>query len=93
MKLFALAAVLSSVVAAGPALADNDFRALGQVSSLKPMSDAQLEAVEGGQACSGFFSIGNTCVNVAVPTITAINLGVLGPAVQNIAQVTKQSIQ
>ena len=92
MKSYALAAVLSSLMVAGPALADNDFRALGQVSSLKPMSEAQLEAVEGGQACSGFFSIGNACLNVALPTITAVNLGVLGSAVQGVVQVTEQSI-
>jgi hypothetical protein len=92
MKAYALVAVLSSVMVAGPALADNDFRALGQVSNLTPMTETQLAAVEGGQSCSGFFSIGNTCLNVAVPTITAVNLSLFGRGFQDIVQVTNQGI-
>ncbi|MBP1148242.1 MULTISPECIES: hypothetical protein [Methylocaldum] len=96
MKSYALAAVLSSVMVAGPALADNDFRALGQVSNLTPMTETQLAAVEGGQSCSGLLSFANTCLNVAVPTITAYNvsfLGLLGATTQSIKQVTNQYIQ
>jgi len=96
MKAYALAAVLSSIVMAGPAMADNDFRALGQVSSLTPMTEGQLAAVEGGQSCSGFLSLANTCLNVAVPTVTATNaniLGILGASTQHITQVTNQFIQ
>ncbi|WP_026611586.1 hypothetical protein [Methylocaldum szegediense] len=50
MKSYALAAVLSSVMVAGSAWADadSDFRALGQVSNLTPMSEEQLADVEGG---------------------------------------------
>jgi hypothetical protein len=50
MKSYALAAVLSSVIVTGSAWADadNDFRALGQVSDLTPMSEEQLADVEGG---------------------------------------------
>jgi len=93
MKAYALAAVLSSIVMAGPAMADNDFRALGQVSSLTPMTEGQLAAVEGGQSCSGGLNLANTCLNVAVPTVVAINLGILGVATQAITQVTNQFIQ
>ncbi|BBA36333.1 hypothetical protein sS8_4403 [Methylocaldum marinum] len=95
MKSYALAAVLSSLMVAGPALADNDFRALGQVSSLKPMTESQLAAVEGGQTASGFFSIGNTALNVATPTISAINaslFGLFGATTQTIGQFTSQTI-
>jgi hypothetical protein len=97
MKSYALAAVLSSLMVAGPALADNDFRALGQVSNLKPMTESQLAAVEGGQACSGGLALANTCLNVAVPTITAYNVslfGLLGATTnQSVWQYTSQSIQ
>jgi hypothetical protein len=48
MKSYALAAVLSSMMVTGSAFADNDFRALGQVSNLPPMSEEQLADVEGG---------------------------------------------
>jgi hypothetical protein len=94
MKAYALVAVLSSVMVAGPALADNDFRALGQVSNLTPMTETQLAAVEGGQSCSGgLFNLANTCLNVAVPTVVAINLGILGSPSQYIKQITSQYIQ
>jgi len=96
MKSYALAAVLSSLAIAGPAMADNEFRALGQVSGVTAMSEGQLAAVEGGQACSGvILNAANTCLNVAVPTVTAFNvslLGLLGATNQNITQVTRQHI-
>jgi hypothetical protein len=96
MKSYALAAVLSSLMVAGPALADNDFRALGQVSNLKPMSESQLAAVEGGEVPSALLSIGNTALNVATPTITALNANVLGlfgaVVTQTIGQYTSQTI-
>lgn len=92
MKSYALAAVLSSLMVAGPALADNDFRALGQVSNLKPMSESQLAAVEGGQSCSGVVSFANTCLNVAVPTVVAINLGLFANPSQYVTQFTSQYI-
>ncbi|MGX2038939.1 hypothetical protein ACWJKU_02230 [Methylocaldum sp. MU1018] len=86
MKSYALAAVLSSVMVAGPALADNDFRALGKVSSLAPMTEGQLASVEGGLLDT------TLNLNVAVPTITAVNLALLGNARQHIDQDTNQSI-
>jgi len=93
MKTFALVAVLSSVMVAGPAMADNDFRALGKVASLTPMTEGQLAAVEGGSSCSGVLSIANTCLNVAVPTVTAINVALLGKSHQDIKQITTQVIK
>lgn len=93
MKSFALIAVMSSVMVTGSAFADSDFRALGQVSNLTPMSEKQLASVDGGHACGGgLINVGNVCANVAVPTVFAINVGLLGGARQNITQVTKQSI-
>jgi hypothetical protein len=94
MKSYALAAVLSSMMVAGSAFADNDFRALGQVSSLTPMSEQQLAAVEGG-ACNGILNAVNVCTNLAVPTVIGFNvslLGLLGVTSQTIAQVTTQSM-
>ncbi|HYE35068.1 hypothetical protein [Methylocaldum sp.] len=54
MKSYVLGAVLSSVMVAGPALADNDFHALGGASNLKPMAEENLGAVEGGFAFNKF---------------------------------------
>jgi len=97
MKSYAIAAVLSSVMMTGPALAGNDFRALDKVSSLKPMTEGQLAAVEGGVVnrgggtCSG---LANVCLNLAIPTITAVNLGILSKnANQFIVQKTTQVIK
>jgi hypothetical protein len=74
-------------------MADNDFRALGKVANLSPMTEGQLAAVEGGQSCSsGFLSFANTCLNVAVPTVIAINLGILGSPSQYVKQITEQFI-
>jgi hypothetical protein len=97
MKSYALAAVLSSMMVTGSAFADNDFRALGQVSNLTPMSEEQLAAVEGGwsggSACgSGLINIANVCLNLALPVVVGINVSVLGVATQTIAQVTEQYI-
>lgn len=98
MKSYALAAVLSSVMVTGSAFADNDFRALGRVSNLTPMSEAQLAAVEGGWsggggACGGgLINLANVCLNLAVPVVVGINVSVLGVATQTIAQVTEQYI-
>ncbi|MGX2041778.1 hypothetical protein ACWJKU_16850 [Methylocaldum sp. MU1018] len=87
MKSYALAAVLSSVMVAGSALADNDFRALGKVSSLAPMTEGQLASVEGG------FADNILNLNAAIPTITAVNAAVLlGNARSHIDQDTNQSI-
>ncbi|CAI8852444.1 hypothetical protein [Methylocaldum szegediense] len=94
MKSYALAAVLSSMMVAGSAFADNDFRALGKVSNVTPMSEQQLAAVEGG-ACNGILSAANLCANLAVPTVVGFNvslLGLLGATSQTIAQVTTQSL-
>jgi hypothetical protein len=92
MKTYVVAAVLSSVMAAGPAMADNDFRALGKVANLSPMTEGQLAAVEGGQSCSGFLSLANMCLNVVVPTITALNVALVGKANQSVTQITTQDI-
>jgi len=92
MKSYALAAVLSSVMVAGPAMADNEFRALGKASGLPAMSEGQLAAVEGGHACSGVVNVANTCLNVAVPTVTAVNVALFGKANQRVTQITKQHI-
>ncbi|WP_133717795.1 hypothetical protein [Methylocaldum gracile] len=101
MKSYAIAAVLSSVMMAGPAMADNDFRALGKVSSLKPMTEGQLSAVEGGilfpfkKDHDRKLNVGNVNLNqnIAVTTITAVNLALgKGGANQNIVAVTQQSI-
>ncbi|MBP1149835.1 MULTISPECIES: hypothetical protein [Methylocaldum] len=99
MKSYAIAAVLSSVMMAGPAMADNDFRALGKVSSLKPMTEGQLSAVEGGilfpfkKDHDRKLNVGNVNQNIAVTTITAVNLALgKGGANQNIVAVTQQSI-
>jgi len=93
MKSYALAAVLSSLAIAGPAMADNEFRALGQVSGVTAMSEGQLAAVEGGQACSGGLNLANTCLNLAIPTVVAVNLGILGSPSQHIKQFTDQYIR
>ncbi|CAI8849079.1 hypothetical protein [Methylocaldum szegediense] len=97
MKSYALAAVLSSMMVTGSAFADNDFRALGQVSNLTPMSEEQLATVEGGWsgggACGGgLINLANVCLNLALPVVVGINLSVLGVASQTIAQVTEQYI-
>jgi hypothetical protein len=95
MKAYALAAVLSSMMVAGSAFADNDFRALGQVSSLTPMSEQQLAAVEGG-ACFGLLNAVNICVNLATPSVFGFNgslLGLLGPVTQPVSQVLTQSMK
>ncbi|WP_133718829.1 hypothetical protein [Methylocaldum gracile] len=99
MKSYAIAAVLSSVMMAGPAMADNDFRALGKVSSLKPMTEGQLSAVEGGTLIpfkkdnGGKVNAGNVNQNIAVTTITAVNVALFkGDANQTIVAVTQQSI-
>jgi hypothetical protein len=76
-------------------MADNDFRALGKVANLSPMTEGQLAAVEGGQSCSGLLAIGNTCLNVATPTVIGLNaslLGLFGATNQWVKQVTTQSI-
>lgn len=97
MKSYAIAAVLSSVMMTGPVLAENDFRALDKMSSPQAMTEVQLAAVEGGDVrrgggtCSG---LGNVCFNLAIPTITAVNLGILSKNVnQAIVQRTTQVIR
>jgi hypothetical protein len=97
MKSYAMAALLSSVITAGPALADSEFRALSKVSSVAPMTEGQLASVEGGVVnrgggtCSG---LGNVCLNLAIPTITAVNLGLFSKnANQFIVQKTTQVIR
>lgn len=97
MKSYAIAAVLSSVMMTGPVLAENDFRALDKMSSVQAMTEVQLAAVEGGVVtrgggtCSG---LGNVCFNLAIPTITAVNLGILSKNVnQSIVQRTTQVIR
>ncbi len=92
MKSYALAAALSSAMVTGSAFADADFRALGQVSHLTPMSEEQLAAVEGGACNGGLINLANVCLNLAVPVSVGINLSVLGIATQTIAQVTTQSM-
>jgi hypothetical protein len=94
MKSYALAAVLSSMMVAGSAFADNDFRALGQVSDLSPMSEQQLAAVEGG-ACFGLLNTVNLCVNLATPSVVGFNaslFGLLGPVTQPVSQALTQSM-
>jgi hypothetical protein len=104
MKSYAIAAVLSSVMMAGPVMADNDFRALGKVASVKSMTEGQLSAVEGGiflpfknhdfkKGHDRKLNVGNVNQNIAVTTITAVNLNFgKGGATQNIVAVTQQSI-
>ncbi|CAI8852389.1 hypothetical protein [Methylocaldum szegediense] len=94
MKSYALAAVLSSMMVAGSAFADNDFRALGKVSNVTPMSEQQLAAVEGG-ACFGVLNTVNICVNLATPSVVGFNgslFGLFGPVTQPVSQAVTQSI-
>lgn len=49
MKSFSEVLFLSSVIVTGPAIAHDDFHALGQASGPTPMSEKQLAAVEGGK--------------------------------------------
>ncbi len=98
MKSYVLAVALSSALVAGPVMADNEFKALSKMSSATPMTEGRLAAVEGGHmnnrgggSCSGF---ANTCLNVAVPTVIALNLGVLSKRTsQTVVQTTTQSIR
>lgn len=97
MKSYILAVALSSALVAGPVMADNDFQALSKMSGATPMTEGQLAAVEGGHenrgggSCSGF---ANVCLNLAVPTVIGINLGVFSKHTdQTIVQKTTQSIK
>ncbi|CAI8764543.1 hypothetical protein [Methylocaldum szegediense] len=97
MKSYAMAVLLSSVITAGPVMAESEFRALDKVSGVTAMSEGRLASVEGGVikhgsgTCSG---VGNVCLNLAIPTITAVNLGLFSKnANQFIVQKTTQVIR
>ncbi|CAI8838298.1 hypothetical protein [Methylocaldum szegediense] len=97
MKSYILAVALSSALVAGPVMADNDFQALSKMSGATPMTEGQLAAVEGGHvnrgggSCSGF---ANLCLNIAIPTVVGINVGVFSKHTnQTIVQTTTQSIR
>jgi hypothetical protein len=80
-----LGAVLSTLFATAPAMADDDFRALGPVSGATAMTEERLEAVEGGllNCVIGAVNIcPQTAVAVANSNITQSNVNVLGGALQ-----------
>jgi hypothetical protein len=93
---FILGAALSALFATAPAMADDDFRALGQVSGTTAMTEERLEAVEGGllNCVIGAINIcPQTAIAVANSNITQSNVNVLGLATQtNTAIVTQTPI-
>lgn len=70
-------AVLSAVLAAGPAMAD-DYRALGSLSSAA-LDEAQLARIEGGQVCTAVFSSAFQAIcQSQIAAITQANVAVSG---------------